>query len=128
MANEQNLKPKPFTSENQPENPGRKKGSLNRATVFKKLLGIKITSADLKKLNISEELADQIKSGKLSLHEAMALGQIQSAIKGNTKAFQEIQDSLYGKLTEKKELDLTGNLDMAVKLAMDDEYGDDRDT
>lgn len=127
MANEQNLKPKPFTSENQPENAGRKKGSLNRSTVFKNLLKIKVTSDDLKKLKISDELADLIKSGKLSLHEAMALGQIQSAIKGNTKAFQEIQDSLYGKLTDKTELEVSGGLDVAVKLAMDEEYGGDRD-
>lgn len=128
MANNQNLRPKPFTSENQPDGASKsRKGIPNRATVFKRLLNIKITDTDLKSLNIVEELVDQIKSKKVSLHEAMALGQIQSAIKGNTKAFQEIQDSLYGKIVEQRELDVRGNLDATVKIALDDEYGDDRD-
>lgn len=92
MANEQNLRPKPFTSENQPANRGRKKGVPNRATVYKKILEAK-TSVKLP--DGSEKV--------LTLYEAIALGQARSAMKGNTKAWQEIQDSIHGKITEKHE-------------------------
>jgi hypothetical protein len=82
-----------FSSENQPANRGRKKGVPNRATVYKRLLKMKVDVKD-------PETGDKI---QVTLYEAMALGQIQSAMKGNTRAWQEIQDSLHGKLTDKTE-------------------------
>ena len=122
MANEQNLQPKPFTSEYQPANRGRKKGVPNRATVLKKLLAIKINVAN--PTNKNEQL-------NVTLHEAAALGQIQSAMKGNTNAWKEIQDSLYGKQANINEISganggaiehaITGKLDLAI----DKIYGDD---
>lgn len=87
MANSKNLK-KPFTKANQPAGARKsRKGIPNRATVFKRLLELKT------------KVTDPEKRGQLqvTLYEAMALGQIQSAMKGNTRAFQEIQDSLFGK-------------------------------
>lgn len=93
MANSQNLKP--FTSENQP--PAHKKsrkGIPNRATVFKRLLEIKVDVND----------PESGTKKKVTLYEAAALGLIKAAMKGNPRAFQEIQDSLFGKLTEKHEL------------------------
>jgi hypothetical protein len=42
---------------------------------------------------------------RLSLYEAAALGQIRSAMEGNTRAWIEIQDSLFGK--QKVNIDLT---------------------
>lgn len=112
MAKLENLKH--FTAENQPANRGRKKGVPNRATVYKKILEtkMKVTMPD--------------KTQKvMTLYEAVALGQVQSAMKGNTNAWKEIQDSLYGKMTEKTELsgEVTTNVrkfsDAAKKI-----YGD----
>lgn len=90
MGNLNTLRTKSFTTENQPANRGRKKGVPNRATVFKRLLKMKV------------EVKNPETAGKLkvTLYEAMALGQIQAAMKGNTRAWQEIQDSLFGKLIE----------------------------
>lgn len=97
MANEQNLKPKPFTSENQPANRGRKKGVPNRSTVYKKILSTKMKV----KLPDGEQK-------ELTLYEAIALGQAQSAMKGNTNAWKEIQDSLHGKIADETKI---SNLD-----------------
>ncbi len=41
---------------------------------------------------------------EITMYEAAALGQLQSALKGNTNAWKEIQDSIHGKITEKSEL------------------------
>jgi hypothetical protein len=87
--NDENLRPKPFTSENQPANRGRKKGVPNRATVYKRLLNVK-TKVKLPDGDTKE----------LTLYEAIALGQAQSAMKGNTNAWKEIQDTLHGKMAD----------------------------
>lgn len=98
MPNAENLRPKPFTTENQPKNRRSRKGIPNRATVFKKWLSTKV--------QIDDPNATDKDSPKLTvtLMEAAALGQIQSAMKGNTNAWKEIQDSIHGKQTEKTEL------------------------
>lgn len=44
------------------------------------------------------------KTFKVSLYEAMALGQMKAAMKGNTHAWKEIQDTLFGKQTLKVNL------------------------
>ena len=94
MANEKNLKP--FSKENQPKNRGRKPGIPNRATVLKKWLETKTKVEGV--------------SGDVSMYDAAAIGLIKAAISGNHKAFQEIQDTLHGKLTDKHELDVDVNL------------------
>jgi hypothetical protein len=78
-----------FTSQNQPKNRLTRKGIPNRATIYKKLL------------NLKTNVADPEKRGRLNvtLYEAAALGQIKAAIEGNTRAWQEIQDTLFGKQT-----------------------------
>jgi ABC-type uncharacterized transport system ATPase component len=92
VANEQNLRPKPFTSENQPARNGRKKGVPNRATVYKRILqaktNVKMPDGETKELTV---------------YEAIALGQARSAMKGNTNAWKEIQDTLHGKMADKVE-------------------------
>lgn len=93
MPNPENLKPKPFTSENQPANRGRKKGTPNRATVYKRILEMKTKITDLDGQDIA-----------VSMYEAIAIGQARSAMDGNTQAWKEIQDSLHGKQSEKTEL------------------------
>lgn len=95
MANEQNLRPKPFTSENQPPKEKKsRKGIPNRATVFKKFLSLKI--------GIPDPTGDD-KEIKVSLYEAAALGQLSAAADGNTAAWKEIQDTLHGKQADKSE-------------------------
>lgn len=90
-----NLCPQPFTSENQPANRGRKKGVPNRATVYKKILETKMKVA----------MPDG-STKNITLYEAIALGQAKSAMKGNTNAWKEIQDSIHGKMVDKSEVDL----------------------
>lgn len=101
MPNPENLKPKPFTSENQPKQRKSRKGIPNRATVFKKWLTAKVKIADP---TATDKEAEQI---TVTLMEAAALGQIQSAMKGNTQAWKEIQDSLHGKQADKLEQEAT---------------------
>ena len=81
---------KPFTSENQP--PGHKKsrkGIPNRATVFKRLLELKT--------DVQDPEDPEHNTVKVSLYEAAAIGIIKAAMRGNPRAFQEIQDTLFGK-------------------------------
>jgi hypothetical protein len=94
MGNPATLQPKPFTSENQPANRGRKKGVPNRATVYKRLLKLKKEVED-------PETGEPI---KIPLYEAAALGQILAAAGGNTQAWKEIQDSLHGPIAQKHEV------------------------
>jgi hypothetical protein len=109
MPNAENLRPKPFTKENQPAKRGRTKGVPNRATVYKRILGLQIEIKD------PENPGEKI---KLPLYEAMALGQAKSAMKGNTQAWKEIQDSLHGKQVEKSEVDLNvGKIEVVFKKA-----------
>ena len=92
MATVENLKPFEQGKSGNPK--GRPKGSLNRATVFKKLLALKAEKV----------LTDATEAEKgLTLMEAAALGQLLSARKGNTNAWKEIQDSIHGKIADKTE-------------------------
>lgn len=97
MGNPATLRPKPFTSENQPKvRGGRQKGTPNRATVYKRILETKT----------KVKLPDG-SNKELTLYEAIALGQAQSAMKGNTNAWKEIQDSLHGKIVDQSETKVT---------------------
>lgn len=102
MANEKNLKPKPFTSENQPANRGRKKGVPNRATVYKRILDTKV------KIDLPDG-----KRADGTFYELVALGQLQAAMAGNTNAWKEVQDSIHGKLAD--------NLNINVSELSDEE-------
>jgi hypothetical protein len=70
---------------------GKPKGTLNRSTLLKKWLAVqtKIKRPD----NGSEE--------QVPLSDAIALGIIRQAMKGDVNAYKEIMDTLYGKLTDK---------------------------
>lgn len=123
--NEQNLKP--FTSENQP--PGYKKsrkGIPNRATVFKRLLKLKIQVAD--------PSDPKHKTMEVPLYEAAALGQIKAAMNGNANAWKEIQDTLHGKVADKQEIEHSGEMninhtgEIAFAKAAEKIYGDGADT
>ncbi len=108
-----------FSSENQPPVAAKsRKGIPNRSTVFERLLKIKIKVPNPQ--NKTKELT-------VSLHEAMALGQIQSAMKGNTRAFTEIQDSIFGRITEIREVNLGGGLSLDIQEAIAEIYGEKSD-
>jgi hypothetical protein len=81
------IKKHQFTSENQPKKRRSRKGIPNRATVYRNLLDLLVSAPDPQGRGYI----------KLTLYEAMALGQIRAAMRGNTRAWIEIQDSLFGK-------------------------------
>ncbi len=98
-----NLKPNTYSADNQPANRGRKKGVPNRATVYKKILE---TKTKIKMPDGTHQM--------LTVYEAIALGQAQSAMKGNTNAWKEIQDSLHGKMTDK--LESTSTVEVTTRV------------
>lgn len=96
MANEQNLKPKPF-KKGQSGNPnGRPKGSRNRSTILKEILE---TLSDFQNpLSKSKE--------KMEVEKAIDLAIIGKALKGDVNAYKEIKDTVYGKNTDKSEAEV----------------------
>jgi len=84
---------KPFKKGESGNPAGSVAGYKQRSSIYSKILGIKT------KVKLPDGAVEE-----LSLYEAIALGQAQSAMKGNTNAWKEIQDSLHGKLTEKREV------------------------
>jgi hypothetical protein len=80
----------PFTSENQPENRGRPKGSVNRSTIAKKWLSVETT--DKNPITQIEEKLDQA--------DLIILNMIKEARAGNVQAANLLLDSAFGKLTQ----------------------------
>ena len=95
MPNPENLKP--FTSERQPENRGRPKGSLNRKTIIAKWL------------EVSEEFENPItgKIEKMTQYDITTLALIKKAREGDVAAFKELYDSVFGKIVN--QTDITSN-------------------
>lgn len=91
------IKKHQFTSENQPKKRRSRKGVPNRATVYKNLLGLVVNTPDPQGRGYI----------KLTLYEAMALGQMRAAMRGNTNAWKEIQDSLFGKQLNSVNVNIT---------------------
>ena len=89
MANEQNLTPLKKGDVLNPK--GRGKGTLNRSTLLKKWLSVK--------MDVTRP--DTGKKEKMELFDAVTLALIQKALKGDVIAYKEIMDSLHGKITEK---------------------------
>lgn len=90
----------PFTSENQP--PGHKKsrkGIPNRATLLKKWTGVK--------LDLVNPITKDKERG--TVEDEIILALVRKARTGDVAAIKEVQDSLYGKIVEKRETDLTVN-------------------
>jgi hypothetical protein len=84
----EDIKKYQFTSENQPKKRRSRKGVPNRATAFKGLLELLVDVPDPQRKSPTI---------KLTLYQAAALGQLRAAMHGNTNAWKEIQDSLFGK-------------------------------
>ncbi len=85
MANEENLKA-PWKKGESGNPKGRPKGSRNRSTIVRELLEAKATDGE------SGQVADQL---------TRAL--IKKAAEGDVRAFKELMDSAYGKVTDKVE-------------------------
>lgn len=83
MANEENLKPWHKGESGNPS--GRPKGSRNRATIVRELIEAKATDGN-------GQVVDQ-----------MTRSLVIKAMKGDVRAFKELMDSAYGKVTEKVE-------------------------
>ena len=84
MAREDNLKK--FTSEYQPKNNGRPKGSKNRSTIAKKWLSVE--------QNLKNPLTSELED--MSQEDLMTLALIKKAREGDTQAYQKLMDSAYG--------------------------------
>ncbi len=96
MGNSTNLKP--FTSENQPPGANKsRKGIPNRATLLRKWLDVKIKTKNRAGRLVTATVEDEV-----------VLSLIDQAKKGNVKAQALILDSVYGKVADKLEADITG--------------------
>jgi hypothetical protein len=84
MAREDNLKK--FTSEYQPKNNGRPKGSKNRSTIAKRWLSVE--------QNLKNPLTSELED--MSQEDLMTLALIKKAREGDTQAYQKLMDSAYG--------------------------------
>lgn len=84
MAKEDNLKK--FTSEYQPKNNGRPKGSKNRSTIAKKWLEVE--------QNLKNPLTSEVE--KMSQEDLMTLALIKKAREGDVNAYKALMDSGYG--------------------------------
>lgn len=104
-----NIRPEDNTAgfQEHPENinkEGRPKGSKNRSTILKKW--IELTTKLKNPITGAEELG--------IVEDKVALALLSKALKGDVAAIKEINDTLYGKLTEKSEVNTTG--DIIIKL------------
>ncbi|MGE0109042.1 MAG: DUF5681 domain-containing protein [Bdellovibrionales bacterium] len=94
MANAENLTP---WQEGQSGNPsGKRKGTLNRATILKRYL-----SANLKEA--PEDIPIELE-GRITVEEAISLALIKKALSGDIAAIREVQDTVYGKIVETSEI------------------------
>lgn len=90
MANEQNLKP---YAKGQTGNPnGRPKGSRNRSTIVREMLETELEEKD----------DDGNPTGRMvKAVDLMTKAQLIKALTGDSKAFELLMDSCYGKMTDK---------------------------
>ncbi|WP_247236430.1 hypothetical protein [Telluribacter sp. SYSU D00476] len=102
--NEQNLKP--FSSENQPKNRGRKPGSKNRSTIIREWLDV-------------EQVTENPVTGemqRLTVEEQITLSMVKKALLGDVNAYKALMDSAYGKPTQY----IDTNQDITVHYIDDD--------
>lgn len=111
-----NLKPSQPGMTNNPF--GKPKGKKDRATVLKKWLDLIVTF----KNEIPDDEEEQKKifealpeSFQVTVEEAIGFALISEAKNGNIAAIKEINDSIYGKLTDKTEIEQN------VKHSIDEE-------
>lgn len=93
MANDENLIP---AKPGEVRNPnGRGKGVKNRSTILREFLELRAKGLDLKNFKDAD-----LPNG-MTIEQAMAMKVLDLAMQGDIAAFKEIQDTIYGKLTDK---------------------------
>ncbi len=106
--NDKNLAP--FRKGEPSKNPsGRPRGSKNRVTILNQWLKLKIKFDNKAKNEFNEETGEKVFEGKgfdfkITVHDAVVLALIQEAQNGNVAAIKEIQDTIYGKISNRQEL------------------------
>jgi len=93
---------KPFTSKNQPQNRGRKEGTLNRSTILRYWMD--------QPIEVLNPISRKKQNG--SVEDEVVLALVTKARQGDVPAIREVLDTLYGKLTDKNEL--SGSVDVNV--------------
>lgn len=100
------LRPAPPWKKGQSGNPkGRPKGSRNRDTILREMLALtlKKKGADGNMADVEHPLDPSRKS--ITVEEGINAALVNRALKGEIRAIQEIQDTLYGKIKETKVLE-----------------------
>ena len=97
MANERNLIPAQKGDVRNPN--GRPLGSKNRATILREMAAFTMNGKSLDGQEI-----------KATAEEFTMMALVRKAIEGDIMAIKEIQDTLYGKITDKKEINATVNM------------------
>ncbi len=92
LNNENLIPPKPGEPSRNPN--GRPKGSKNRSTVLREILQMVIECEDLSGVKVKHPV-------EVAVMQALA----KKALAGDVPAIKEIQDTVYGKLTDSVELD-----------------------
>lgn len=108
MANEQNLRP----SEYQLSQEEAKRGGIASGEARRRKRDIRLALEALLEKDITDK-----KGNVMTTTEAIALKQIEKALKGDTKAFEVVRDTVGQKPTDR--IDLTVNDDSAKEM---DEY------
>jgi len=111
MANEQNLTP--FKDGHPPNNAGRKKGTKNWSTVFKKYAKLKIKPSDI---GIKQMFTDEQLDEQLSVQDIIVLRALYRAAKEvNPNSIKLIIERMDGLLKQKFELE-----NIPVEITPDD--------
>lgn len=91
-----------------PNPSGRPKGSKNRSTVLNELKELIIEANDVSGATKS-----------LSAEEAMIASLLRKAIEGDVAAIKEVQDTLYGKLTDKSQVEMQATVNKIERTIVD---------
>ena len=94
MANPENIIPPKFGEVRNPK--GKPIGTKNRSTILKKWIKVRV--------KITDEANPLLKDVSGTVEDQVILALIQKALKGDVNAIKEINDTLYGKISDKTEV------------------------
>ena len=96
MPNPENIKDHTFDKHPEYIRPGRKKGTKNRSTILKKWIEVAV--------KIKEKSNPTGKEMIGTVEDQINLALLYKALSGDVQAIKEINDTLYGKISDKQEL------------------------